>query len=420
MKQSEAGPAAARSRSEAARRILFISAPTRGHVNPMIGVAQWLMKSGHHIGWLCMPRPDMVAAQLAASHIEAMGLPGAATYQHGSGEELAKIVRDPVAYAKRVRFFCLDQVEPQIEPVRQRIREFRADAVVLDGQIYAGVLAAHLESVPFASLCTTLLLGEPPSYRSDFGDIMVGLADERAALFARHGFPAEFASIECLSPDLNVMFATDALLGDVKLPAKTILVGPSIPSEQRGDEVAFPWERLAPDRPVVYASFGSLISWQPELYGKIAEAAAPLGVQLVLSAGALTNTDFARGLPGQVLCAEYVPQMEMLERSDAFITHGGANSVMEAMYQGVPMLVVPMCRDQPLQGMFVERAGAGLVIDPDAFSVETCRAALRALIDKGGPYRRAARAIRDSYRAHDGAKIAAARIEQMLSPMPVA
>jgi UDP:flavonoid glycosyltransferase YjiC (YdhE family) len=105
----------------------------------------------------------------------------------------------------------------------------------------------------------------------------------------------------------------------------------------------------------------------------------------------------------------------MLERCDAFITHGGANSVMEALYHGVPLLVVPMCRDQPLAGMFVERADAGLVIDPDAFSVEACRTALVALVDPNGRHHRAARVVRDSYRAHDGAKIAAARIAEMLS-----
>jgi MGT family glycosyltransferase len=397
-------------------RILFISTPTRGHVNPMVGVAQWLMQAGHKVGWLCMPSgPDAVAAQLAASGIEAMGLPGVAPYRHGGGEELARIVRDPVAYEQRVRYQCVDNVDPFIEPTRQRIREFRANAIVLDGQIYAGVIASHLEAVPFASLCTTLLLAEPPSFVSDFGKIMARLSDDRAALFARHGIAAEFASVEYLSPWLNVMFATDALLGDSPLPARTYLVGPSIPSEQRGDEVAFPWDQLAADRPLVYASFGSLISWQPELFTKIAEAVAPLDVQLVLSAGDLTGTDFARALPGRTLCATYVPQMAMLERSAAFITHGGANSVMEAMYLGVPSLIVPMCRDQPLAGMFVEKAGAGLVIDPDALTVEACRAAVRVLIEEGGPHLRAAHRVRDSYRAQDGAKIAAEQIVHMMS-----
>src|SRR5689334_23180441 len=94
------------------RRVLFISAPTRGHVNPLIGVAQWLMKDGHQLKWLCLPSPSPVAAQFAASGIDAMGLPGVTSYVHGGGAELARVLRDRVATAKRVRNFVVANIEP--------------------------------------------------------------------------------------------------------------------------------------------------------------------------------------------------------------------------------------------------------------------------------------------------------------------
>ena len=341
------------------RRVLFISVATRGHVNPLIGVAQWLMKDGHQLAWLCMPSPGLVAAQLAASGIDAMGLPGVSSFNFGAGEEMSRVVRDRVAYAKRIRSVVVTNIEPNIEPIRQRIREFRPDVIVCDGQISAGVIASHLESVPFASLGSTLHLAEPADFASDFNEIMSELVSDRDAIFARYGLAANFASVEYVSPWLNVVFSTEALIGNVPLPPRTYLVGPSIPSAQRGDEVEFPWDKLATDRRIVYASFGSIISWQPDLFATIAEAAASLHVQLVLSAGELANTDFAAKLPANTLCVAYVPQMALLERTDAFITHGGANSIMETMFHGVPTLVIPMCRDQPLQGMFMSAPARG-------------------------------------------------------------
>jgi UDP:flavonoid glycosyltransferase YjiC (YdhE family) len=77
---------------------------------------------------------------------------------------------------------------------------------------------------------------------------------------------------------------------------------------------------------------------------------------------------------------------------------------MEAMDHGVPMLLVPICNDQPVQAMFLERAAAGLGIDPADVDEASAREALAALLDHGQPYRRNAWRVRDSYRAHDGAR----------------
>eukprot|EP01126_Amoeba_proteus_P010058 TRINITY_DN1389_c0_g2_i2.p1 TRINITY_DN1389_c0_g2~~TRINITY_DN1389_c0_g2_i2.p1 ORF type:complete len:424 (-),score=57.25 TRINITY_DN1389_c0_g2_i2:47-1318(-) len=45
-------------------------------------------------------------------------------------------------------------------------------------------------------------------------------------------------------------------------------------------------------------------------------------------------------------CYSYLPQLQILPLLDAFLTHGGANSVTEALYYGVPMIVVPFHGDQ--------------------------------------------------------------------------
>ena len=90
------------------------------------------------------------------------------------------------------------------------------------------------------------------------------------------------------------------------------------------------------------------------------------------------------------------------------VTHGGANSVMEALSFGVPLLVTPICNDQPHNAHFVEQSGAGICLDLATASVPECRAALRALT-AAGPHREAAARIAASYATRDGAVIAADR-----------
>ena len=47
-----------------------------------------------------------------------------------------------------------------------------------------------------------------------------------------------------------------------------------------------------------------------------------------------------RGLPDNFLVRQYVPQQQLLEHVDLFITHAGMNSVNEAICFGVPMIML--------------------------------------------------------------------------------
>ncbi|CAM3271763.1 glycosyltransferase [Corallococcus sp. ZKHCc1 1396] len=395
-------------------RVLIATSPEKGHLNPMVGVAQWLRRLGHTVGWLCIPEPT---SQLDGLGVEVLRLPHRETQPPGietGGEALAKLVLDDVALGKWIRGLLLDAAPAFLEPVREVVRAFRPDVMALDGMQYAAVLAAHTEGIPWAGVSSALTLLEPrpdiPLLRN-----VRALANDRQALFQKHGFDARFRTCECLSPRLNVIFATEAFLGpDAGVPPNTLLVGPSVPPESRGDEVSFPWERLG-GKPMLYVSFGSQISYQPELFRLIAEAARPFNVTLVLCAGELADTDFPNTLAGDVVAVPYTPQRQVLERAAAFISHGGANSVMEAMTAGVPMLLLPVCNDQPVQAHFLEKSGAGLARDPKHLTVETCREAIAQLLAPASPMRERVAEISRSYRGHDGARVAAERIAGLVA-----
>jgi hypothetical protein len=155
---------------------------------------------------------------------------------------------------------------------------------------------------------------------------------------------------------------------------------------------------------IVYASFGSQIYHWPEIFAKLRR----LNVHLVLSVGELCN-EIEPGENCQIY--RYAPQRTLLEHADVFVTHGGANSFMEAIAAGVPMLLSPMCNDQFHQAYFAERSGIGLVTDLRTIGDAELAAAVDTLL-ANGPHRAAIRKLAQSY-AINGAIRAAELIERL-------
>lgn len=324
-------------------KVLFCVLPERGHVNPYIGPAERLVAEGVEVAfWAAHPLPELPFPLVGEQVLPPPG-------EVKRGAAFAACVRDPDWLRGWIRALLVDAVESQIEPLRRVVREF--DVVALDPMLYAAALACERERVPWAALSNSLNPCLPDDLDSELLRTVRWLSPARAALFARHGVEARFRGCDLLSPRLTVAFTTEALVGPVK---GVQLVGPSLPRGRRGDERPFPWGALF-GAPLVYLSLGSQLYHQPALVRRVIDAVAGREVQLVIAAAELELSP----LPENVIIVPYAPQLAILKGARAFITHGGANSVMEALAFGVPLLLSPLCNDQFHQLHFVERAGVG-------------------------------------------------------------
>ena len=81
-------------------------------------------------------------------------------------------------------------------------------------------------------------------------------------------------------------------------------------------------------------------------------------VSVILSTGKVDPAELGT-LPDNIYARSFVSQLDILKHADLFITHGGMNSVSEAMYFGTPMLVIPLLNDQPINAAQVERLKIG-------------------------------------------------------------
>ncbi|MET0255743.1 MAG: glycosyltransferase [Luteibacter sp.] len=377
-------------------RILFCVVPERGHVNPCIGPALALKGSGHAVAFHA---PGDIRPQLqAAGGFACFGpdeSPRPADWRRGA--TFAAQVRDPAWLREWVRSLLLDNVGVEVERIRDSIRKWRPDVVVIDPLLYAAAIAADAEGLPWVAMSNSLNPVLPPTLDSDLLRTVRWLAPQREALFAAYGMAPLFRGCDVISPWLTLAFATEAFVPDA--PADIALVGPSMPAGARGDETDFPWDRLDPTLPLVYMSLGSQIYYQPTMFATVIEALRAQPAQLVMSIADLLDTDELPTLGERMLAVRYAPQLAMLERASLFITHGGANSVMEALTSGVPMIVSPLCNDQFHQAHFVEAAGVGRRMDLYAASPGQVATTIAGLLGSTEVRSRLARIARDYRRS---------------------
>jgi len=98
----------------------------------------------------------------------------------------------------------------------------------------------------------------------------------------------------------------------------------------------------------------------------------------------------------------YVPQLDVLRHTDAFITHCGMNSTSEALYFHVPLVMLPMMNDQPIVANRVKELGAGVILDHQTLDASQLRNAVFEVLNNP-IYKRNAQKIGKSFRDSGGA-----------------
>ncbi len=388
-------------------KVLFAVIPEKGHINPYIGPALHLQERGHVVAFHA--RFDILEQLQRAGIGHFLGGTDRPPPPSASrGAEFAEQVRDRETLRRWIRELIVDSVPEQVKSLAEAVAQWRPDVIVADPMVYGAAIVAWHHGIPWAAVSNSLNPVLPDDMESELLDTLRRLDPDRRALFAGYGVPMSFRGCDMLSPDLTVAFTTREFIGR-DVPGVR-MVGPSLPPRCRGDEPAFPWSELRDDRRIVYMSFGSQIYYQPRMFQTVIDATAERHVQLILAVGELVDTDELK-LGDHVLAVRYAPQLQLLPRTSVLITHGGANSVMESLHFGVPILISPLCNDQFHQSRLIEERGVGIRLDLSTASVEDCGRAIDQLL-RPGPFRHGAARIARSYQA-DGSAATASLIEQL-------
>jgi zeaxanthin glucosyltransferase len=374
-------------------RFLIVTLPLTGHAHRAVAVADELTARGHEVAW-CGPK----------SYFRPLLGPGATLFPTGTRLFREQAGHGTAALKSLWEQYLIPMTRFMLPTVNRALPVYRPDVVVTDQHALAGALAAHRHGLPWATLVTEAMelthpLAALPRVDAWVRAQLTSACQEAGVTDA--GFDPLF------SPHLLIAFTTPALTGGQRFPGHFALVGPAMLERPS----TFAWERLDPARRKVLVTVGTMATGLAAgFYQRAAQAVAPLAgsVQVV----AVGPADLLPDPPGNVLVVPSVPMLALLPQLDAVISHGGMNTVCEALAHGVPLVLAPIRHDQPVVAAQVVRARAGIRVPFSRVSPAQLREALVAVLDDPG-YRGAAMIIRDSFAAAGGAPAAAAHLESL-------
>ncbi|MEZ4238081.1 MAG: glycosyltransferase [Myxococcota bacterium] len=381
-------------------RLLFVVPPLVGHVNPTVAVASALRARGHDVAWVAHPT---AVRPLLPAGAELLPLP-----DEGHAEVAARAAAEGSAVRglASIQFFLERFLVPlahhMVPGVRDAVDAWRPDALIVDQQALAGAIVARERGLPWATSATTSAeLVDPLASFPKVAAWRTGLLRD---LQAAHGLdPVDEPG---WSPHLVLVFSTPALVGPGPWPPHWAFVGPAVAGRSPGGP--FPWDALE-DRPRVLVSLGTVSTTrQRRFYDVVAEAVQGAPWQTIVSA----PQEMLPEPPAGVLRFDRVPQLALLPHLHAVVTHGGHNTVCEALSHGLPLVVTPIRDDQPVVAHQVVQAGAGLRLSFGRLRPAELRDALRRVLDDPS-HREAAARVAESFRAAGGADAAALRVEAL-------
>jgi len=85
---------------------------------------------------------------------------------------------------------------------------------------------------------------------------------------------------------------------------------------------------------------------------------------------------------GRIKTMPWIPQNDLLadRRVKVFISHGGLNSVIESVYHATPLIVFPICGDQPSNAAAAVSKGLAVRMDIGSFSAESLLSSVEKLL----------------------------------------
>ena len=116
------------------------------------------------------------------------------------------------------------------------------------------------------------------------------------------------------------------------------------------------------------------------MLGNIIKAASILEIRCLVTLGpAMSEQSF--DLPENVISRAGVPHSQVFPLASAVITHAGHGTVMRALSYGLPLVCLPMGRDQLDNATLVAHHGAGIKLSNKA-RPDAIRQALQRVLDE--------------------------------------
>ena len=391
-------------------RIVFFCIPAHGHTNPTLGVVRELTSRGHEVLYYSYaPFREKIEAA-GARFVPCDDFDAELRL---TAEEATRLGSD-LALSTRV---LVDTTLSLDDMVCAEMQRLKPDCIVADSMAVWGKAVAQKLGIPFVSSTTTFAFNRHSAriMKQSFRELLAMLIampkirKDIRRLQAK-GYPVKSVLDLIQNDDMTdtIVYTSPQFQPCAEtFSDKYVFVGPSIrPAVEKVEKTR---EKL------VYISMGTVNNAMLSLYRSCINALEDSPYQVILSVGHQVDLEAFGPLPEHIAIYPTVDQIAVLEQADGFLTHCGMNSVSEALWHSVPLVMLPKTKEQEGVAARVAQMGAGMHLE--ATTPAAIRAAIDTVLTVPG-YRENAAAVAAGFRACSGVKGAADKIEQCCKAHP--
>jgi MGT family glycosyltransferase len=387
-------------------KFVFVVPPLTGHINPTLSMGAVLLQRGHRVGWITLDKS--LALRLPEGgellHINY----DENDQQKQDSEKYLDIITKKIVYGIDSLKFLYEEVliplnRHSYDGIASLLDQFEPDLVITDHQMFAGAIAATNKNLPYATSVTApaaiKVMEELPKVHEWEVNQIVTLQQE-------FGVDAT-ASIAC-SDLLTMVLTSQAFFGDMELSANYRFTGPVI--NRPSAKIAFDWDKLQTSSiPKILVSIGTTFDHEHKksFFAKVIEAFGNDEITVVV----VSDPALFDQWPDNFIVQRQVPQLDLLPHLDAVVCHGGHNTVCETLFNGLPIVVIPIAYDQSHVAGRVVRTGAGQRLNFNRFKAHHLKEAVNEVLNNP-TYKESAELIKQSFMEAGGTETAADLLEQ--------
>lgn len=128
-----------------------------------------------------------------------------------------------------------------------------------------------------------------------------------------------------------------------------------------------------PEKPLIYVTMGSessKIGFYPRIIQSVLDNLKGVEANILVAVGKDADITSLQFDQSNIEVKNWVNQPEVLSRASLMICHGGSGTILDGLAAGIPLIVVPLFADQPMNAAAVERTSCGYSMPEAAIPTE--------------------------------------------------
>ncbi|QCS53509.1 macrolide family glycosyltransferase [Priestia flexa] len=383
--------------------ILMVNFPAEGHVNPTIGIVKAFTERGDSVHY--------ITAGKFKERLE-----GAGATVHLQPDLLSKLQIDTYSTQGLHTFLNMNiQNSMDTLEVTKKLSETFTFDLVFYEKFGAGQLVRDYLQIP--GVCSSASFLFPEEFHKNMPLSHLKPNEEALHLLEKmkkqYGVePENIQQFMNNSADLTFVFTSSYFQpNNEQFDESKVFIGPTFPN--RADKDNFPIDMLKNEQ-VLFISMGTVLDHTEEFFNMCIDAFANFDGKVVIAAGERADMNQIKEAPENFIISAYVPQLKVLEHADVFITHGGMNSVNEAIHFNVPMVVIPHDKDQPMVAQRLTELEAGYRLQKEHVNSNTLKKAVNEVL-ANEQYKEGIQTINRSFQECGGAREAVHIIDRFIA-----